>query len=210
MATITRIATGKGRAKKIKVYFDGKPALSLEPEVAAAAKLRVKGDLSQAQLDGLGKQSELKRALAAVERLLAFRPRSEKEIRQKLAQKKFDAATIDEALAYLRKHKLVDDAAFARYWAENRAVFSPRSQRMVALELRQKGVSAEIAGSCSDELDDETAAYEACAKKASRLSAVEYEEFRRKLGDFLRRRGFSYDVIDRSLKRLWNECVNKE
>ena len=66
-------------------------------------------------------------------------------MRQKLTQKGYDAATVAESLQYLKEHGLVDDAAFARYWAENRATFSPRSQRMVQLELRQKGVTADVA-----------------------------------------------------------------
>jgi regulatory protein len=81
---------------------------------------------------------------------------------------------------------------------------------MVTLELRQKGVNAETATECSGALDDESAAYEAAAKKASRLNMTDYEEFRRRVGDFLKRRGFSYETIDHCLKRLWQEHAHKE
>ena len=210
MAVITRLAASGERSKKVRVYLDGKYAFSLEPEVAVAAKLKVDRDLSQSQVDDLGKRNDLKKALSAAERLLSFRPRSEKELAQKLAQKKYDAATISAALDYLREHRLVDDAAFARYWAENRAAFSPRSARMVTLELRQKGVSAETAAICSEGLDDAEAAYEAASKKVARMAVTDYEGFRRRAGDFLKRRGFSYETIDHCLKRLWQEHVNKE
>jgi len=199
-----------GRAKKVVVYLDGRPALSLEPEVAAAANLKVKSDLNDAQLGELGRRNEFRRALTASERLLSFRPRSESELRQKLMRKGFDAEAIASAMVHLKGRGLVEDTSFARYWAENRAAFSPRSRRMVMLELRQKGVSAADAAEGSGEFDDETAAYEAGAKKASRLTGVDYEEFRRRTGEFLKRRGFSYDTIDRSLRRLWEEQVNKE
>ena len=205
MAVITRLVAGKGRSKKVRVYLDGKYAFSLEAAVALEARLRIDRELSQPQIDKLSQQNDLKRVIAAAERLLSFRPRSQSELRQKLMQKGFAAGVVAETLTYLSERGLVDDAAFARYWADNRASFSPRSQRMLQLELRQKGVAADLAQETAGCLDDEAAAYQAGAKKASRLDMSDYEEFRRKLGEFLRRRGFEYEVIDRSVKRLWQE-----
>ena len=210
MAVITRLVASKGRPKKVKVYLDGKYAFSLEAAVALEARLQTLQELSQPKIDSLEFKNRLKRALAAADRLLSFRPRSEHELRQKLAHKGYDAATVAASLKYLKEHGLVDDAAFARYWAENRASFSPRSQRLVQLELRQKGVTADVAEETSSEVDDEEGAYAAGAKKASRLDMSDYEEFRRRLGEYLRRRGFGYDVINRSVKRLWQESAHKE
>jgi len=178
--------------------------------VALEARLHTRQELSQPKIDRLEYENRLKRALAAASRLLSFRPRSERELKLKLTQKGFDAATVAASLKYLKEHGLVDDAAFAHYWAENRTMFSPRSQRLVNLELRQKGVTAEVAQETSGEVDDEAAAYAAGSKRASRLEASDYEQFRRRLGEYLKRRGFGYDVIDRSVKRLWQEIAHKE
>jgi len=205
VAVITRLVASKGRTKKVSVYLDGKYAFSVEAAVALEARLRIDQELSQPKIDRLEHENGLKRALAAANRLLSFRPRSEHELKQKLTQKGYDAATVTASLQHLKEHGLLDDAAFACYWAENRASFSPRSQRMVQLELRQKGVSAGLAEDIAGGLDDEAAAYQAGSKKASRMDVPEYEEFRRRLGEYLRRRGFAYDVIDRSVKRLWQE-----
>lgn len=210
MAVITRLVASKGRPKKVKVYLDGKYAFSLEAAVALEARLRIDQELSQPKIEKLEYENGLKRALAAASRLLSFRPRSEYELRQKLAQKRYDAATVAACLKYLKEHGLVDDAAFARYWAENRTTFSPRSGRLVQLELRQKGVMAEVAQEMSGEVDDEAAAFSAGLKRASRLEASDYEQFRRRLGEYLRRRGFGYDVINHSVKRLWQEIAHKE
>jgi regulatory protein len=210
MAVITRLVASNGRAKKVRVYLDGKYAFSLEADMVLESGLRVDQDLSEPKINKLARQNDLRRALAAANRLLSSRPRSERELRQKLAQKGLDATTVDESLKYLKEHGLVDDTAFARYWAENRAAFSPRSQHLIQLELRQKGVTADVAEETSSEVDDEAAAYAAGAKRASRLEMSDYEEFRRRLGEYLRRRGFGYDVINRSVKRLWHEHAHKE
>jgi regulatory protein len=210
MAVITRLVVGKGHANKVKVYLDGKYAFSLEAAVALEARLRIDQELNQSKLEKLEHENQLKKALAAANRLLSFRPRSERELKLRLTQKGFDAVIVVESLEYLKEHGLVDDAAFARYWAENRANFSPRSQRLVTLELRQKGVSSDVAEQMSGEVDDAAAAYTAGAKRASRLDISDYEEFRRRLGEYLRRRGFGYDIINRSVKRLWQEKAHKE
>ena len=210
MAVITRLVASKGRPQKVKVYLDGKYAFSLEAAVALEARLRIDQELNQSKLEKLEHENQLKKALVAANRLLSFRPRSERELKLKLTQKGFDAAIVAESLQRLKEHGLVDDAAFARYWAENRSTFSPRSRRLVQLELRQKGVTAEVAQETSGEVDDEAAAFSAGLKRASRLETSDYEQFRRRLGEYLKRRGFGYDVIDRSVKRLWQEIAHKE
>jgi regulatory protein len=210
MAVITRLVASNERIKKVKVYLDGKYAFSLEADVALEARLRIDQELSRSIIDKLEHENRLKKALSMANRLLSFRPRSENEIRQKLKRKGLDEPIVNECLAYLKQHGLVDDLAFARYWAENRTTFSPRSQRMVQLELKQKGVTADLADEASGEVDDDISAYMAGAKRASRLCVSDYEEFRRRLGDYLRRRGFGYDVISRSVKKLWDESAHKE
>ncbi len=54
-------------------------------------------------------------------------------------------------------------------------------------------------------LDEEALAYEAGLKKARRLEVLEWNEFRKKLSEFLARRGFPYSVIAPTVSRIWNE-----
>ena len=75
--------------------------------------------------------------------LLSYRPRSEAEIRQKLAKAGFEPEVIATVLERLRANGLVRDEGFAHEWVENRGAFRPRSRRMLAYELRRKGVAEE-------------------------------------------------------------------
>jgi len=54
-------------------------------------------------------------------------------------------------------------------------------------------------------LDDEEAAYRAAAKRLHALTGLSREVFWRRLGGFLTRRGFSYDVVRPTLERCWND-----
>ena len=108
-------------------------------------------------------------------------------------------------VAKLKEQRFLDDVAFAQQWAENRGTHSPRSRTMVRSELRLKGVAPEIAQTAVEDLDDAEAAYQAGSRRSLRIKTADYQEFRRRLWDFLRRRGFSYDVTSRAVERLWRE-----
>jgi regulatory protein len=80
----------------------------------------------------------------------------------------------------------------------------------MAMELRQKGLNEEAVSSAVKDVDDEALAYEAAQKRVSRLKNLEWNEFRKKLSDFLARRGFSYSVIAPVVTRIWNEAHKDE
>jgi regulatory protein len=77
----------------------------------------------------------------------------------------------------------------------------------LTFELRQKGVSDEVIEEIFDQTGgaDEDLAYQAACKQARKLKDLEWPDFRRKLGGFLARRGFTYDVIAPVVDRVWAE-----
>ena len=99
----------------------------------------------------------------------------------------------------------MDDTAFAQFWKENRESFSPRSQRMTRLELRRKGVASEVIDRVVGDIDENESAYRAAIPKVRHLKSAEYDVFRRRLGEYLRRRGFNYEVINRTVDKMWQE-----
>jgi regulatory protein len=78
------------------------------------------------------------------------------------------------------------------------------------MELRQKGLDDEAVRSAIENVDEEALAYEAAQKRAPRFKSLEWNEFRKKLSDFLARRGFSYSVIAPVVTRIWNEVHTEE
>ena len=140
-------------------------------------------------------------------RYLGYRPRSEFEVRVCLERKGFGGRTIESTLATLKAKGLLDDLAFARFWRESRESSSPRSRAALRRELRQKGIDSDVVAEALDGVDEEAAAYRAAQKKAARLATADHNQFRTKLSAVLRRRGFSYDVTEHTVNRLWQESV---
>lgn len=210
MARITGLKPVRSRAKRVSISLDGRPALSIEAEVFARQMPRVGQELSQDQIEALKRQDERQRCYNAASRYLAHRPRSASELRQRLLKRGFNAETIGAVIAELAEKGLVDDTAFARFWKENRDTFSPRSRRLISAELRQKGIAAAIIEQVTGQDDDSQSAYRAAQKKAGRLPPGDYQVFRRRLGDFLRRRGYGYGVVQETVAGLWRELSGTE
>ena len=205
MAKITALNWGKGRGKKASVLLDDKPALNLEPEVVLKEGLAVGQELSASRMAALTRASRQQECYNAALHYLDYRPRSDQEMRQRLHQRGFDKDSIQAALSRLKEQGLLDDGDFARFWKDNRQSFSPRSQWLIGLELKQKGVPKEVIEQVVNTIDDAENAYRVAVSKASRLADCDYQNFRRRLGDHLKRRGFSYGVIIKTIERLWQE-----
>ena len=202
MGKVTALKTD-GVGRRIKVFVDGSLLFIVDKKVIAKAGLQLGQDLSVSQIEELKRTFLLQNCLDAALHYLSYRPRSESEIRQRLNQRGFGNNLINIVIDTLKERGLVDDVAFARFWKDNRLLFSPRSRRLVQHELRQKGVSAEMADEVTSGSDDESSAYKAGVRKMRGLTSADYDEFCRRLFGYLRRRGFSYEVAGRVIERLW-------
>lgn len=184
------------------VYLDGRYAFSLSTELAV--QLRVGETISEARHTELVMQDQNVKAYDAALHFLGSRPRSEREIRDRLARHEYDPHVVDAVIERLRRIKLVDDAAFAAYWVEQRAAHKPRGARLLKQELRHKGVSQDLVTEALPEDDDE-GAYRAAERKAVSLRALDERTFKQRLGGFLQRRGYGYETVRVVVGRLWQE-----
>jgi len=194
-----------GSKRRVNVFVDGSFSFAIDGEVAQRAGLQVGQHLSAHQTEELTQTSLFQNCMDAALDYLSYRPRSDAEVRQRLRKRGFREDVVNGTMVELRERKLIDDVAFAQFWTDNRLSFSPRSRRLIKLELRQKGVAGETADEVTEDLDDEVSAYEAALKKARVLAVPDYGEFFRRLSGYLRRRGFSYEVVGTVVARLWHE-----
>ncbi len=201
------------RRRRVNLHLDGHLTLTLSPEVLAEAGLHIGDPLTAIEMEKLRASEARHGALDTTLRLLSYRPRSEAELRQRLARSGTPPPLIDETITRVRELGLADDETFARSWVESRQRSSPRSRRLIALELADKGVSRRITQESLSALDDiaeADAAYRAAARRAPTLATLPHADFRRRLGNFLLRRGFDYDTVRATATRLWEEMAKSE
>ena len=140
-------------------------------------------------------------------RLLSRRPRSEREMRQRLRQRGLPTDAVADEVERLRGAGLLDDEAFAQSWVEERQASAPRGQRLLRYELLGRGVRSEIADEAVASVDDRTAALAVARGRARRLSRLEFQQFRQRLSGFLERRGFGYEEVEVAVRTVWNETA---
>lgn len=139
-------------------------------------------------------------------RLLAIRPRTVRELRDKLARRGHSAEAVAALVADLSAAGLLDDARFARMWIEGRAALKPMGQARLRAELAAKGVARELIDEAlaglREELDEPAAALKLAQRKARAWRELATEARERRIAGFLGRRGYSGGVISATLKKL--------
>jgi len=203
MKKITAISVQKKNPNRVNIYLDGEFAFGVAR--ITAAWLKNGEELSDEKIAKLLSEDMREWAYQQALLYLSYRTRSEKEIQQNLRKHEVPEDVIEGTLERLRTAGLANDNEFAQAWVENRSTFRPRSKRALTVELRQKGLDNETIQASLSDVDEEALAYTAGSKRAPRFKTLEWVEFRKKLSEFLARRGFSYSVIAPVVTKIWSE-----
>jgi regulatory protein len=204
---ITALKAQAKSKERVNVYLDGEFAFGLA--LIHALWLKVGQRLSDVEIAELQAADTQEKALQRALNLIAYRPRSVREVKQRLQKAGVDDKQIEAIVGRLHEAGLLDDAAFSNQWLDSRLRANPRSQRMIRWELRQKGVSADQIDKAIAEanVSDEEVAVLAARKKLPRFAKLEPRERKRKLMDFLARNGFDYETISSVVNKVLDEEI---
>lgn len=203
---ITSLEFQKHTDERVNVYLNDKYAFALP--ALEAARLKVGQLLTDADIAALQQVDAVAKAYDKAVAFLGVRPRSTAEVRRRLQTAEIADETIEAAIAQLTEQGYLNDAEFARYWVENRQQFRPKGEQALRQELHRAGVDRDAIDESLAGLDASEAAYSAARPKAERwrpLAEQDPSAFKQKLGNFLLRRGFSYDVVREATNRLLRE-----
>ena len=133
---ITELEPQKNNPERINVYLDDQFAFGISRFVGAWLK---RGDkLEDAKIKELLDEDQREKALQRALRFIAYQPRSEKEVTDKLAAAGIEEAIIDAVMQELREKNYLNDQRFAESWIESRCASKPRSYRFYSYELKRK------------------------------------------------------------------------
>jgi len=138
-------------------------------------------------------------------RLLNFKPRSESELRQRLARKKLPAEAIESVIAKLQKEGMLDDEKFAKLYALSRIQSRVFGKGQIRRELTHRGVSPAFvtkAMESIEDFDEFEVAKDLAARRVGHMKGSSSDTKKRRLHGMLLRRGFPTDVIFKVLREL--------
>jgi regulatory protein len=197
---VTALEVQKRDKERVNVFIDGEFAFGLN--LLDAARLRKGQVLAEAEIAALRDADAVVQAVNKAAHFLSYRPRSEQEVRRNLKEKETPPDVIEAAIERLSGMGYLDDAAFARYWVDNRSQFKPLSHRALRQEMRQKGLSDSVIAEALGELSESDLAYKAAETQLRKLRNRTEQEFKTKMNAFLQRRGFSYSTTQDVVRRL--------
>ena len=138
--------------------------------------------------------------------LIRSRPRSEYEIRSRLKLKGYGDEVVEAVVGGLVRTGEVDDAKFARLWVESRMHSNPVGDIVLRRELKEKGVEDSIIEATlaekAEQYDEYKVAFSMAEERFPRLVKLDRKKAMKRLYDFLLRRGFGFDVVQRIIDEI--------
>lgn len=149
---------------------------------------------------------DLKQAKSVALKYLSRRNRSAHEVREQLTKKGFSPPVIRETLDYLKKLNYVNDENFAQTWSRSRTQTRKLGKRRLKQELLAKGLEPGLVGDTLklvySEVDELELARDCAKKKLAGLKEMDVNKKRRRMAQFLARKGFDSATVYATLKQL--------
>jgi len=148
----------------------------------------------------------LKKARFYALKVINVRPRSSQELADKLKQKEYSEEIVENVISEFAKKGLLNDKKFSRLWAESRMESNPKGDMLLRQELKSKGVKDKDIDSALKQVRGDRSEYdivkELAEKRTEALRDLDKATTKRRLFGYLKRRGFSFDVIMRVVEEI--------
>ncbi len=146
------------------------------------------------------------KALNYAFKLLSYRDRSKKEIYDRLLQKGYPESIANETIDYLKEKGFIDDVKLAASLKRNAIEKKHLGKRGVINFLVNRGIPVEIVNTIEyDEREYLEAAKRLAEKKLRIMVNADRETVKKKIWGSLSRKGFSADIISKTIKSTISE-----
>ena len=207
MKKITKIEQQKRKKNRVSLYLNETFFCGIPKELIAKLDLFKGKEVDEIEMKSLIVEKEIADAKQKVLRLLNRKMYSEKEIRDKLRKKDVEDSISKIVIRDLKEISLIDDYAYTQAFVSDVIRLKPQASFKIAYELKQKGVRQTIINKVFHEAhiveEDASRAIKIGKQKLARMKSIrDKKTLKRRLYNFLLRRGFSYEVIRDTLDKL--------
>ena len=207
MPVVTGIHHLPRKRSRREIELDNGEPFSLDLRIVAQRRIAVGSELTEEQIEEMRQEDEWTRAKATGFDLLRARLYSRKEMIDKLRRKGYSAEAAERAAASIEELGYISDEAYAEAFVDSRLRSKPKGRIALRRELRQKGIDnatiERTLTAVSDE--DELEAARKLAEKQMRLYRhMPRETARRRLYQFLLRRGYRYEHVSAVLRETFD------
>ncbi len=206
-ALIIKSISPKGRLALVSLSDDSE--FLLLRSIIDHDRLRVGQEMSLEQMDLIKAKSDFIRADHYLGYILGARSYSIGQVSQKLTQKGFGKATIEQVVKVYIERGFLDDTKFARELVGSALRHKPAGRSYLIARLRSKMVPNAIARAVVEEsfqdVDENTLAFRLLETRWAYLSKFDLETARRKAYNYLSRRSISYNAARQAFEKISQE-----
>lgn len=212
---ITDIVTQKKDENRMSIYIDNEFSFGASKVDVLFYKLKINEEISEEKLNMILENIVYTKARDTAFRFLGFKARTEKELYDKLTEKEFSEDVSMKIVEEMKKYKYIDDETYAKNFLKEKMNYKGIGTQKIKFMLSQKGVNRNIIDSLfyDDNFEEEQ------IKKITELINIKLrrtdiknitEKEKKKVYDFLLRRGYTYNIINDAFKEVFNASLEED
>jgi len=204
---VTAITQQKKDETRYNVFIDGVYTFALPMQDILYFKLKEGREVPEETVEYIQNSLIYIKAQDLALHYIGYKMRTVKEIRMKLSEKGFSEDVIERVIEFLEKYGYADDREYCRKYIREKLCMKPKSGYALKIELKQRGISSRIIDEvmAETEMDEEGDAFRWLERKSRGSWPPADEKQKKKLYDFLLRKGYSYDVIGEAFRQMDEE-----
>ena len=199
MKTITDIKPQAKNPTRCSIYLDNAFYCGLELETVMRHRLKIGQSISPDTLDEIQCDSERVHAMDKALYFISKSKKTKKQVEEHLKQKGYTDQTVNAVMEKLEDYRFVSDGDYAYDYVKSYS--KSKGKRLIAMELKLKGVSESDMASALDSVEDETENAVKIAEKYLK-NKPKYKVNMLKCYKYLLSKGFSYDTAKTAAERI--------
>ncbi len=209
---ITKIEPQRKDENRSNVFIDGNFAFGASNVDVLFYKLKENTEISEEKYNQILEDLVYVKARDAAFRILGFKSRTEKELYDKLIEKEYSDEVATKIVEEMKKYKYVDDETYAQNFLKENIEYKGVGVKKIKYLLSQKGVSRQVIDSLFEEdnfYDEQLAKVIALIEQKTRRIDINNitDKEKKKIYDFLLRRGYNYSIINEAFKEVFSMYI---
>ena len=185
---------------RIIITFENKSLLKVPEDAFLLHPIKIGDSISHKDIKKYDKKMRLQEAKDKAFRLLSYRMRSVGEIKKRLREKSFLLDEIDTTIAHLKKLNYLNDLEFARAFAKEKVKLKMIGPLLLQSQLFKYHIDAslidQVLSEIYDQIDPHSLIEMHLEKKSITKSNIFDNNQKKKLNDYLSRKGFTWAQIN--------------
>ena len=204
---IVKTIKSKYRSDKYYIYFQDESVCEISPDVLLKYNISIGREINEAEMKLIMSDQNFINAKQSAYIFAAYKPRSEKQVRDKLKGMKYDQDKINFAIDFVSDFNLIDDNKFAISFVKDYLQRKPSSISKLKMELKIKGIDLQIIDKTLLEFGIEENelefAIKSAEKKLKKINFKPKEKHKELVKTHLLREGFKYDLIKQVIEKMF-------